>query len=214
MTKTPTATKSEKKYQLAPASKARFGPKAPPDFVEPYLQAMQKLAVAPPPNNFSVAPAPRVILKTSKGEITLQLDTKTAPLHVKSFVFLAQKKFFDGTTFHNQLEVSGKGRGKIIEGGDPLTRNPVTRRFAGLGGPGYTIPLESGLKHDPFVIAAARSNDPNSAGSLFYFTQSALHSRDGQYSVFGKVVDGTTIVSKLAQGDTLLSARVLDAQAD
>ena len=207
-------TAKSKTYQITPASAQRFGPKAPPNFVQPYLQAMKKLAVAPPPVDFKVPDRPRVIFQTSKGQITLQLDAQAAPLHVKSFLYLAGKKFYDGTTFHNILKFNGKKPAQIVEGGDPLTINPVTRRFAGLGGPGYQIPLEkSALKHDQFVIAAMRSNALDSAGSQFYITQTPLHSRDKQYTVFGKVVAGTEVVSKLAMGDKLLKVQVLDAKA-
>ena len=87
--------------------------------------------------------------------------------------------------------------------------------YKGLGGPGYNVPLEtSDLKHDKLVIAAARSNDPDSAGSQFYITQGATHFLDGQYTVFGKVVEGGDVALKLQQDDKLISAKVLEPKGN
>ena len=106
----------------------------------------------------------------------------------------------------------GNGKGYIIQGGDPLTKDAKAVKYAGLGGPGYTIPREKNkLTHQKLVIAAARSASPDSAGSQFYITQDAvpfLDEGDG-YTVFGKVVDGAAAALKLTQNDTLQSVKVV-----
>lgn len=163
----------------------------------------------------------RVRLVTSKGPIVLALNGKAAPHHVRSFVYLSRRGFYNGTTFHRYadlLEGSGQ-KGPIIQGGDPLTRNPRTLKALidagagpGIGGPGYQVPRErNNLKHDKLVIAAARSQDPNSAGSQFYITQAPVYFLDegDGYTVFGKVVEGAANALKLAQGDKITRVEVL-----
>lgn len=173
------------------------------------IAALQKVAVPVPPMDTPLAANPRVVLETSKGDITLELNSKAAPLHVRSFVYLVNSGFYNGVTFHRFADLTGDG-GNIIQGGDPLSKSAETREFAGLGGPGYKVPLEiSNLKHDALTIAAARSQDPNSAGSQFYICQAPVHFLDEQYTVFGKVVDGKDAALKLRQDDTIKSARVL-----
>ncbi len=171
--------------------------------------ALQRFSVPPPPASLQVSARPRVVLQTTKGPITLELNKGAAPLAVRSFVYLAKRGFYNGTRFHRYADLTGQG-GFIIQGGDPATKSPSTAQFAGVGGPGYEVPLEiSGLKHDKLTIAAARSSDPNSAGSQFYICQAPVHFLDGQYTVFGKVVAGQSAALALRKGDSIKSARVI-----
>ncbi len=183
-------------------------------------EAAKKAAVPPPPASMKVPAKARVVLDTTKGKITLELNGKEAPLHVRSFLYLTGLKFYDGTVFHRHEDLIGNGTGFIVQGGDPYSRNPATIQYAGQGGPGYTVKREvNSLKHDKLVIAAARSSDPNSAGSQFYITQGATPFLDEidpnaqppkfGYTVFGKVVDGADAALKLEQGDSIKSAKVL-----
>jgi cyclophilin family peptidyl-prolyl cis-trans isomerase len=175
------------------------------------VAALAKVKVPPPPATLKVADKQRVRLVTSKGTITVELNPKAAPLHAKSFAYLSGRKFFDGTVFHRYEP------GFVIQGGDPLTKNPKMKEFYGVGGPGYQIPREfSNLKHEQFVLSAARSSDPDSAGSQFYITLEASHFLDQEqaqdgvgYTVFGKVVSGSDVVSKLRAGDKLTSATLV-----
>lgn len=184
--------------------------------LQPAVRAYLHKVKLPPPPDMKLPAEVKVKLVTSKGDIVLALDTKAAPLHVRSFVYLCQKKFYDGTRFHRwaNLTENAKGAkpGYIIQGGDPLSRDPATRNSAGMGGPGYQIPREyNSLKHDPLVVAAARSSDPDSAGSQFYITQNAvpfLDQGDG-YTVFGKVISGEKAAVALRQDDVLKQAVVL-----
>lgn len=189
-----------KAYRRAPAE-----PGLPPQAAA----ALKRLSVPTPPKSTVVSAKPRVVLQTTKGPITLELNRAAAPLHVRSFVYLVRRGFYNGTRFHRFADLTGTG-GNIIQGGDPLSKSASTREFEGLGGPGYEVPLEiSNLKHDKLTLAAARSNDPNSAGSQFYICQGPVHFLDGQYTVFGKVVAGQAAALKLRQGDSIKTARVI-----
>jgi len=171
--------------------------------------ALNRFSVPTPPASLKVSARPRVVLQTTKGPITLELVKSAAPLQVRSFVYLAKRGFYNGTKFHRYADLTGGG-GFIIQGGDPSTKVPALSQFAGVGGPGYETPLEiSNLKHDKFAIAAARTSDPNSAGSQFYICQAPVHFLDGQYTVFGRVVAGQSAALALRAGDTIKSARVV-----
>lgn len=182
------------------------------------VAAMNRAKTTPPPAKMVVAAHPRLRLVTSKGAITVELDSKAAPLQVKSFIYLANRKFFDNTRFHRYVEDF------VIQGGDPLSKDPIYSKYAsgnqspvGTGGPGYQIPREyNSLKHDAMVIAAARSGDPDSASSQFYFTLKAQPSLDREnsqdgfgYTVFGRVIAGMDVVLKLRQGDKLQSVQLI-----
>lgn len=197
------ATAPAKTYRVVDASQ-----EGNPD--PAYQAAMKKVAVAPPSLEAKVPDRARVLMQTSRGPITLELNAKAAPLHVRSFLYLAGIGFYNGVKFHRYADLLGNGKGYIIQGGDPLTKTPATAQFAGQGGPGYSIPREyNDLKHDKLVIAAARSQDPDSAGSQFYITQEPVHFLDEGYTVFGKVVAGADAALKLREGDTINSVQVV-----
>ncbi len=134
-------------------------------------------------------------IHTQKGNIVVELDAVAAPLHTNNFVFLARQGFFDGLTFH-RVEPNF-----VIQGGDPSG--------TGAGGPGYRLPAEIGLPHHQGVIAMARQGDqvnPErlSSGSQFYITLQATPFLDGQYSVFGRVIEGFEVVQQIAIGDVMV----------
>lgn len=178
------------------------------------VEALKKVALPPPPASMPTPKTATLLFTTSKGNIKVQLNGVEAPLQVKSFVYLAKKGFYNGTIFHRYADLmEGSGqKGRIIQGGDPLTKTPSLKPYWGMGGPGYEVPREHNkLTHEAFVIAAARSQDPDSAGSQFYFTVDAipfLDQGDG-YTVFGKVLSGQDVVSKLRAGDKLEKVEVL-----
>ena len=189
---------------------------AKPGMSEQLGRALGHVKVAPPSATAKAPAKARVRLETTKGGIIVELNGSAAPLHVKSFLNLARIGFFDKTSFHRFAELIGPGQGRIIQGGDPLTKVPTTREFAGMGGPGYEIPRENNsLKHDAMVLAAARGNDPNSAGSQFYITFDPtyfLDTTNGGYTVFGKVVAGKNVVLKLRQDDLLKKVIILKSK--
>lgn len=211
-TATPAAkTPAPAKTPVAPKPTYKVVDEVRPGMPKAMADALKKAKMAPPPESFKVPANAKVKLETSKGAITVQLDTKGAPLHAKSFYYLASKGFFDGTTFHrwaNLMEGSGQP-GYIIQGGDPLTRDPATRDFGGGGGPGYQIPRERNKSiHDALVLAAARTQDPNSAGSQFYLTQNPVYFLDDGdgYTVFGRIIEGKDAALALKQDDVLKKA--------
>ena len=139
----------------------------------------------------------KAVIETKFGNMTLKFFPDVAPGHVKNFLDLAKSGFYDGTVFHRVIP------GFMIQGGDPISKEPARRAAYGTGGPGYTIKAEFNKKpHKRGTVSMARTNDPNSAGSQFFICfgmdprQQAL--LDGQYTVFGEVVSGMEVADKIA----------------
>jgi peptidyl-prolyl cis-trans isomerase B (cyclophilin B) len=151
------------------------------------------------------AAAPTAVVALEKGgQITLEFFPEDAPKHVESFVALARKGFYDGTTFH-RVEP-----GFVVQGGDPQSKTlPVGDPKIGTGGPGYKLKAEfNKRKHDRGVLAMARASDPDSAGSQFYITLGPAHFLDGKYTVFGRVVAGMDVVDGIKPGDRIKSIQI------
>jgi len=131
------------------------------------------------------------VIETTFGKITLKFFPDVAPNHVNSFMELASEGFFDGTTFHRVVP------GFVIQGGDPNSKSN-DRSKHGTGGPGYTLKAEfSKLPHKRGTVSMARSADPNSAGSQFFICVADTPFLDGQYTVFGEVIDGMNVVDEI-----------------
>jgi len=136
--------------------------------------------------------APRAILKTKFGEMEIVFYPELAPKHVESFLSLAKKGYFNGTIFHRVIP------GFMIQGGDPNTKDPSKKNAYGTGGPGYTVPAEfNKIPHERGILSAARTADPNSAGSQFFIMVAKSPHLDGQYTVFGEVVKGIEVADKV-----------------
>ena len=100
------------------------------------------------------------VIKTSAGEIRVELWPDVAPKTVENFKTLAQKGFYDGTAFHRIV------KGFMIQGGDPLTKDLSREDEWGTGGPGHKVKAEFNERsHTRGVISMARSQNPDSAGS-------------------------------------------------
>ena len=142
---------------------------------------------------YKVAGDEVAVFDTSKGVIRVRLDGAGAPIHVANFCELAEQGFYDGLTFHRYVP------GFVIQGGDP--------KGNGTGGPGYRIHEEYSTNprnsHVDGALAMARSQDPNSAGSQFYFCLGPQHGLDSGYTVFGVTVDGLDTISALRQNDVI-----------
>ncbi len=133
----------------------------------------------------------KAVIETKFGNIELRFFPDVAPNHVKNFIDLAKKGFYDGTTFHRVIP------GFMIQGGDPNSKNP-DRSMHGMGGPGYTIKAEFNKKsHKKGILSMARAADPNSAGSQFFICVADTPFLDGQYTVFGEVVSGIDVADKI-----------------
>ena len=136
--------------------------------------------------------APHVVIKTKFGEMEVVFFPELAPKHVESFLNLARKGFYNGTIFHRVIP------GFMIQGGDPNTKDPSKQRDYGTGGPGYNLPAEfNKIPHERGILSAARTADPNSAGSQFFIMVARSPHLDGQYTVFGEVVKGIEVADKV-----------------
>lgn len=135
-------------------------------------------------------------LVTDKGTMVVTFFPEQAPAHVKSFLTLAQKGFYDGIAFHRIV------RNFMVQTGCPNSRKGAQGQ-PGTGGPGYHLPAEfSDLPHTRGVLSMARSRDPNSAGSQFFVVHGDHASfLDGQYTVFGKVEEGLDVLDEIASVD-------------
>lgn len=147
-----------------------------------------------------------ICISTKFGNIKINLFSEIAPFHVESFLTHVKNGFYDGTIFHRTIP------GFMIQGGDPNTKNynktsygtgGHSAKYFGLGNESnrltWTLPPEfNNIEHKRGIVSMARSNSPNSAGSQFFICVTDAHHLDGQYSVFGKVVDGLKIVDEIA----------------
>ena len=140
--------------------------------------------------------SPRVELMTDLGPIILGLDSAAAPGHSANFLTLVKDGYYNGTRFHRIQP------GRFIQGGDPNSRDDDASTW-GLGGPEKTVPAEeSGLIHAEGVLAAAKvSGAVNSSGSQFYLTASPQHQFDGNYVVYGRVLEGLDLVKEVSNGE-------------
>ena len=137
------------------------------------------------------------VIDTDFGQIKLKLDAETAPKHVENFTKLAREGFYDGLAFHRAVP------GLLIQGGDPNTRTD-DRNTWGMGQPGQPR-VQAEFSQKPFVrgtLGAARTNDPNSATSQFFICLRPNPGWNGQYTVFGEVVEGIEVVDKIANQPT------------
>jgi peptidyl-prolyl cis-trans isomerase B (cyclophilin B) len=146
-----------------------------------------------------------VITLDKGGEIAIEFFPADAPKTVENFVKLAGQGFYDGTTFHRVVP------GFVAQGGDPLSKTlPAGDRRLGTGGPGYNVKAEfNKQKHERGVVAMARSQDPDSAGSQFYITLAPAHQLDGNYTVFGRVTSGMNVVDGIRIGDKIKSLKLV-----
>jgi peptidyl-prolyl cis-trans isomerase B (cyclophilin B) len=124
------------------------------------------------------------IIETTHGNIEIEFFNDLAPGHVKNFVDLAQKGFYDGTTFHRVIP------GFMIQGGDPNTKDKsASRDRHGTGGPGYTIKAEfNATSHKRGILSMARAESPDSAGCQFFIcvADSTFLDRQHRFGVFGR----------------------------
>ena len=146
--------------------------------------------------NYSDSSNPAAVILMENGDvIKLELYPKAAPNTVNNFIYLANKGFYNGLTFHRIIP------NFVIQGGDP--------QGTGLGGPGYKIKgefsengVDNKLKHTRGVISMARSSQGNdTAGSQFFIMVSDNASLDGKYAAFGKVTEGMEAVDKIVASE-------------
>ena len=135
---------------------------------------------------------PVVVFETSKGKVRAEIFVEEAPITGENFISLVESGFYNNLTFHRVES------GFVVQGGDP--------KGDGTGGSNKTIKLEikPELRHNIGSLGMARSQDPDSASSQFYFVTGEASFLDGQYAVFGQVLDdGMEVVNKLKIGDRM-----------
>lgn len=137
--------------------------------------------------------APKVHLKTSMGDIVLELNPEKAPITVENFLGYVKKKHYDNTVFHRVID------GFMIQGGGfAVTDGKLVEKATGKG---IKNEGQNGLKNDRGTIAMARTNNPDSATAQFFINvvdNAALNfPSNGGYAVFGKVVEGMDVVDKI-----------------
>jgi cyclophilin family peptidyl-prolyl cis-trans isomerase len=142
----------------------------------------------------------KFVIHTDYGDMKGILYNET-PKHRDNFVKLVKEGYYDGTLFHRVIN------GFMIQGGDPDSKTAKPGQALGMGGPGYTIPAEFNpqLKHKRGALAAARTGGPSnpqkaSSGSQFYIVQpeNGTHFLDNDYTVFGEITEGLTVIDKIA----------------
>ncbi len=139
------------------------------------------------------------VIKTTDGDIVMGFWPDVAPNTVENFKKLAKAGFYNDTLFHRII------KGFMIQGGDPLTKDPSKEAMWGTGGPGYNVKAEFNEKHHGRgVISMARSSDPDSAGSQFFICLGDANSLDHNYTAFGKLIKGDDVLGKI--GDTPVTA--------
>lgn len=164
-----------------------------------------------------------VVMTVNDSPITIELDGTLAPISAGNFVDLVQKGIYDGLTFHRVVR---DPQPFVVQGGDP--KGNGTGGYIDKTGKERTIPLEimpkdakepiygktikqtPQLQHKAGAVAMARSQNPNSASSQFYFALSDLAFLDGDYAVFGYVTNGMDVVNKIKQGDKIENAKVTE----
>ena len=134
------------------------------------------------------------IINTSKGVIEAELNDRAAPTTVANFINLAIRGFYDGLTFH-RVE-----RNFMVQGGDPLGN--------GSGGPGYRFAGEIILKHNQPGILSMANSGPGTDGSQFFLTHLATPHLDGLHSVFGKVINGQSVIYDIRRRDVINSISI------
>lgn len=150
------------------------------------LQARQYTSC--PPMIIDTAKQYTATLETEKGKIVIRLYADKAPLAVNSFVFLAREGFFNGVTFHRVLP------GFVAQAGDPSG--------SGYGGPGYVFKNENiDAKFDRKGLVAMANSGADTNGSQFFITYDAQESLNGNYTIFGEVIEGMDVVESLTPRD-------------
>ncbi len=140
------------------------------------------------------------VIKTSEGEMVAEFWPDVAPNTVANFKKLARAGFYDGTSFHRIV------KGFMIQGGDPLTKDPSKEAMYGSGGPKEKLKAEfNDRSHEKGVLSMARSSDPDSAGSQFFICLADVRRLDHQYTTFGKLIKGMDVLDKIGDIPTTMS---------
>ena len=155
---------------------------------------------APPPAPFTTnltiqeMTAKQAVVNTTAGTFVIDLRPDLAPNHVGYFIKQARERAFDGTIFHRVIRLG------IIQGGDPLSKDPAKAKLYGTGGLGV---LKAELNPERAtrgaVAAVLLPNRPDSAGAQFFVCVTDQPALDGKYTVFGRVSEGMDVAQKISE---------------
>jgi peptidyl-prolyl cis-trans isomerase B (cyclophilin B) len=139
------------------------------------------------------------VIKTNFGEMVVAFWPEVAPKTVENFIKLAKDGFYDGTAFHRII------KGFMIQGGDPLSKDPSKEAMWGTGSNGdHYLKAEFNERHHVTgVISMARAQSPDSASCQFFICLDAAPHLDGKYTAFGHLIKGEDVLKKI--GDTPVS---------
>ena len=147
----------------------------------------------------------QVVVQTGMGTFVIQLLPAAAPNHVGYVIDRARAGAYDGTTFHRAIKYG------IIQGGDPLSKDPAHKAKYGTGGLGILDAEISGETMTRGAVAAVvQPGKPNSAGSQFFIAVTDQPALEGQYTIFGRVIEGMEVVQKISEAATDANGRVTD----
>jgi peptidyl-prolyl cis-trans isomerase B (cyclophilin B) len=164
-------------------------------------QAPRATRPAPPPKDpfFTSTLSPselrnkQAVLETTHGTIVMDLLADAAPTHVAHFITRAREGAYNGTTFHRVITMW------IIQGGDPLSKDPTQSAKYGSGGLGVLRFEPNAEKHTRGAVSAVLvPGKPDSAGSQFFISVTDQPALDGQYTVFARVVEGINVAQKIS----------------
>ena len=138
----------------------------------------------------------QAVIETTAGTIVIALLPDAAPNHVGLFMKIAREGGYDGTTFHRVIKYG------LIQGGDPLTKDPASVAKYGQGGLKQLRREPNAEKHTSGAVSAVMvPGDPNSAGAQFFICVSDQAALDGQFDVFARVVEGIEVVQQISTTD-------------
>ena len=147
----------------------------------------------------------QAVVDTSRGTFVIELLPDTAPNHVGYFMKLAREGAYNGTTFHRVVRMG------IIQGGDPLSKDPAKREQYGTGGLGA---LKAEFNANPVargaVAAVLQPGKPDSGGAQFFIAVTDQLALNGQFTVFGRVVGGLEVVENISEAPADAQSRVTD----
>ena len=150
-----------------------------------------------PPVSLEEAASLEAVITTDLGVIRFEFFPDKAPKHVQAFVKNARAGLYDGSAFHRAIRLG------VIQGGDPLLKDPKTPRARWGSGALNQLPDEfSDVKHVTGTVSAVRiPGKPNSGGAQFFICASAQPQLDGQFSAFGQVTEGIEVVDKISTAE-------------
>ena len=162
------------------------------------LFLLQGAKPAPAPFKTTLTPAEmtnkQAVVNTTAGTFVIDLRPDLAPNHVGYFIKLAREGAYKGTTFHRVIRMG------IIQGGDPLSKDPAKAKLYGTGGLGL---LKAEIGGEPAtrgaVAAVLQPNKPDSGGAQFFVCVTDQPSLSGKYTVFGRVSEGMEVVQKISE---------------